>query len=158
MLNAGGGCSGGVLFASSVRVWFDRQLILWPDKPRSHEGQVLLNVHFGRQDLSSTFETYIAWGLLPEAFGNFGPVAGSAALGAFLGLFFACIDRVTARKLLVSMEGFLSLTLMISLMNSFEMVASVFITSTFQAFVVVVVSSAPFVRKVLMVDATTPTR
>ena len=33
MLNAGGGCSGCVLFASSVRVWFDRQLILWPDKP-----------------------------------------------------------------------------------------------------------------------------
>ena len=33
MLDASGGCSGCVLFASSLRVWFDRQLILWPDKP-----------------------------------------------------------------------------------------------------------------------------
>ena len=34
--------------------------ILWPDKPRTHEGQVMLNVHFGRQDLQSTFKTYVA--------------------------------------------------------------------------------------------------
>jgi len=45
--------------------------ILWPDKPRTHEGQVLLNVHFGRQDLNSTFTTYVAWGLLPEALRQF---------------------------------------------------------------------------------------
>lgn len=46
---------------------------LWPDKPRSHEGQILLNVHFGRQSLDATYVTYIAWGLLAEAYGNFGP-------------------------------------------------------------------------------------
>jgi hypothetical protein len=32
--------------------------ILWPDKPRTHEGQVLLAVHFGRQELESTFDLY----------------------------------------------------------------------------------------------------
>ncbi len=73
--------------------------ILWPDKPRTHEGQVLLNVHFGRQDLESTFTTYIAWGLLPEAYGNFGAVTGSILLGAFLGILFAWIENLTARKL-----------------------------------------------------------
>ena len=51
--------------------------ILWPEKPRAHEGQVLLNTHFGRQDLESSSRTYIAWGLLPEAYGNFGSKFGS---------------------------------------------------------------------------------
>jgi hypothetical protein len=121
--------------------------ILWPDKPRSHEGQVLLNVHFGRQDLESTFTTYIAWGLLPEAYGNFGPIAGSICLGIFLGVFFAWVENITARKLVMSMEGFLSLSLLMNLMNSFEMVASVLVTSTFQSFVVIVAACLPFVQR-----------
>jgi len=124
--------------------------IFWPDKPRSHEGQVLLNVHFGRQDLNSTFETYIAWGLLPEAYGNFGAVAGSITLGLFLGLLFAWIENYTARKLVMSTEGFLSLSLLMNLMNSFEMVASVLVTSTFQSFVIIIAASMPFVRRTVM--------
>jgi hypothetical protein len=32
-------------------------------------------------------------------------------------------------------------------MNSFEMVASVLVTSTFQSFVIVIAASAPFVRR-----------
>lgn len=120
---------------------------LWPDKPRSHEGQVLLNVHFGRQDLESTFTTYIAWGLLPEAYGNFGPVAGSLMLGVLFGALFAWVENLTARKLVMSTEGFLSLSLLMNLMNSFEMVASVFVTSTFQSFVIVVAASLPFVHR-----------
>lgn len=121
--------------------------VLWPDKPRSHEGQILLNVHFGRQDLESTLTTYIAWGLLPEAYGNFGAVTGSLGLGIFLGLLFAWIENLTARKLLVSMEGFLCLSLLINLVNSFEMVASVLVTSIFQSFVVILAASLPFVHR-----------
>jgi hypothetical protein len=121
--------------------------VLWPEKPRSHEGQILLNVHFGRQDLESTLTTYIAWGLLPEAYGNFGPVAGSIYLGVFIGALFAWIENFTARKLLISTEGFLSLSLLMNLMNSFEMVASVLVTSIFQSFVVVVAASLPFVHR-----------
>jgi hypothetical protein len=45
------------------------------------------------------------------------------------------------------MEGFLSLSLLMNLMNSFEMVASVLVTSIFQSFVIVVAASAPFVRR-----------
>jgi len=127
--------------------------VFWPNKPRSHEGQILLNVHFGRQDLSSTLVTYIAWGLLPEAYGNFGPIAGSITLGVFLGLGFAWIENFTARKLVVSMEGFLALCLLLSLMNSFEMVASVLVTSTFQSMVVIVAASYPFVRRTVTKEA-----
>jgi hypothetical protein len=121
--------------------------VLWPDKPRTHEGQVMLNVHFGRQDLNSTLETYIAWGLLPEAYGNFGAFTGALCLGSFIGLLFAWIENLTARKLVVSMEGFLSLSLLMNLMNSFEMVASVLVTSIFQSFVIVILASLPFVHR-----------
>ena len=121
--------------------------VLWPDKPRTHEGQILLNVHFGRQDLESTLTTYIAWGLLPEAYGNFGAVLGSLGLGVFLGLLFAWVENLTARKLLVSMEGFLCLSLLINLVNSFEMVASVLVTSIFQSFVIILAASLPFVHR-----------
>jgi hypothetical protein len=124
--------------------------VLVPNKPRSHEGQVLLNVHFGRQDINSTFSTYVAWGLLPEAYGNFGAYWGSLFLGALLGLSFAWIENLTARRLLFSTEGFLSLSLLMNFMNSFEMVSSVFVTSTFQSFMVIIGASLPFVRRVAL--------
>lgn len=126
--------------------------IIWPTKPRTHEGQILLNVHFGRQDLQSTFKTFIAWGLLPEAYGNFGPVAGALVVGACIGLFFAWIEKLVARKLLLSMEGFLSFTLFLGMANSFEMVSSVLITSIFQSLFPVIIASKPFV------ELTTPTQ
>jgi hypothetical protein len=124
--------------------------IFWPDKPRSHEGQVLLNVHFGRQDLNSTLETYIAWGLLPEAYGNFGAITGSIVLGLVLGLLFAWIENYTSRKLVMSTEGFLSLSLLMNMMNSFEMVASVLVTATFQSFIIIIAASMPFVRRTVI--------
>jgi hypothetical protein len=72
---------------------------------------------------------------------------GSVVLGVFLGVSFAWVENVSARKLVVSMEGFLCLCLLLSLMNSFEMVASVLVTSTFQSMVVIVAASYPFVRR-----------
>jgi hypothetical protein len=124
--------------------------VFWPEKPRAHEGQILLNVHFGRQDLNSTLETYIAWGLLAEAYGNFGPILGAVIIGCFLGLTFAWIENRTARKLVISTEGFLSLSVLMSMMNSFEMVASVLVTSMFQSFIIVIAASAPFVHRTVM--------
>ena len=121
--------------------------ILWPDKPRTHEGQILLNVHFGRQELESTLQTYIAWGLLAEAYGNFGAVLGSRLLGAFLGVVFAWLENFTARKLLLSLEGFIAFTLLLGIMGSFEMVASVLVTSIFQSVMVLIAASLPFVEQ-----------
>lgn len=123
--------------------------ILWPDKPRTHEGQVLLNVHFGRQDLNSTFQTYVAWGLQAEAYGNFGPLKGNILLGLVIGLLFAGVERYISRKLLLSMEGFLGFTLFLGMANSYEMVASVLVTSIFQSFFPVLIASRPFVERIV---------
>ena len=121
--------------------------ILWPDKPRTHEGQILLAVHFGRQELESTFVTYIAWGLLPEAYGNFGPFMGSILLGIFLGIFFAWIENVTARKPVLSVEGFVGFAFFLSMTTAFEMVSTTLVTSQFQAMVPIVAACAPFARR-----------
>jgi hypothetical protein len=124
--------------------------IFWPGKPRTHEGQVLLNVHFGRQDLNATFQTYIAWGLLPEAYGNFGPKGGAIFLGLCLGLFFAWLENYTAHKLLLSLEGFISFTILLDMAGSFEMVASVLVTTIFQSVVLLVIASVPFVERTIL--------
>lgn len=121
--------------------------ILWPDKPRTHEGQVILNTHFGRQDLEGTFQTYIAWGLLPEAYGNFGAITGAILLGVAMGFFFAWLENFTSAKPLLSAEGFLAFSLFLGLANSFEMVASVMVTSIFQSILLVALACAPFVRR-----------
>lgn len=121
--------------------------ILWPEKPRSHEGQVLLNVHFGRQSLDSTFVTYIAWGLLAEAYGNFGPFVGSICVGLAIGWLFGLLEKKSSAKPLLSLEGFLAFIVFVSVANSFEMVSSVLITSTFQAIVPVALVGSLFTRR-----------
>ncbi len=121
--------------------------ILWPEKPRAHEGQVMLNVHFGRQGLADTFNTYIAWGLLPEAYGNFGTIWGGVILGLCLGLFFAWAEVFTATKPLLSLEGLITFALFMELTVSFEMVASVLVTALFQSGVIIALACIPFVYR-----------
>jgi hypothetical protein len=125
--------------------------VLWPEKPRAHEGQVTLNVHFERQNLSASYKTYIAWGLLPEAYGNFGPIWGAAILGLALGLLFARIETITACKPLLSLEGLVTFAVFIELSVSFEMVASVLTTALFQSVVIITMACMPFVHHAYVV-------
>ena len=118
--------------------------ILWPTKPRTHEGQIMLNVHFGRQSLESTFTTYIAWGLLPEAYANFGPILGAVLCGLTLGWMIGRLERFVAPYPATSLECFLFLMVSLSFVLSFEMVASVWVTSLFQSLCAVGVAAAPF--------------
>jgi uncharacterized membrane-anchored protein len=67
-------------------------------------------------------------------------------VGACIGVFFAWIEKLVAHKLLLSIEGFLSFTLFLGMANSFEMVASVLITSIFQSLFPVILASMPFVE------------
>lgn len=114
---------------------------LWPGKPRTHAGQVLLNVHFGRQDsVEQTEKTYIAWGLLPEALGNFGIFFGPLLLGGFLGVTVGWLEKISMRKRIFSVEGMMLSGLLLIMAGSYEMVASILLTSTFQFMVVVTIS------------------
>jgi hypothetical protein len=121
--------------------------IIWPEKPRTHEGQVMLNVHYGRQTEEETQTTYIAWGLLPEAYGNFGPIFGAVFLGCVLGFFCAWVESFTAFKPLLSVEGMCAFGFLVGIATSFEMVASVLVTSQFQAVVTTFMACLPFLRR-----------
>lgn len=125
--------------------------ILWPEKPRTHEGQIMLNVHFGRQSRAESFTTYIAWGLLPEAYGNFGAIWGSVILGAVLGILFAWLENLTAAKPLLSLEGMVTFALFVGLASSFEMVSSVLVTSLFQSVITIAIACFPFVQRMTVI-------
>ena len=113
---------------------------LWAEKSRTHEGQILLNLHFGRQmTVEQTEKTYIAWGLLPEVVGNFGRWFGPPLLGLLLGASMGWLERISRAKRLFSVEGMVLGGLLLITVGSYEMVASVFLTSTFQFLVVVTV-------------------
>lgn len=121
--------------------------LLWPDKPRTHEGMVLLNVHFGRQSRADSLVTYISWGLLPEAYGNFGMYFGALVCGLVLGGAAAWLERWSRPYPLTSLEAFIFFLLVVQFGTSFEMVASVWLTSIFQMLVAVAIGTLPFVQK-----------
>jgi hypothetical protein len=112
--------------------------VFWPDKPRTHEGQIVLNLHFGRQaTVEETENTNIAWGLLPEAVGNLGLNLGPWLVGMVLGWLLGCAEMWSSRKQILSVEGLLCLALLLQTALCFEMAASVLVTSTFQLVVAV---------------------
>jgi hypothetical protein len=121
--------------------------VLWPQKPRTHEGQVMLNVHFGRQSLDATFTTYVAWGLLAEAYGNFGSLWGPLVCGLFLGAIAGLVERWIRPYPITSLEAFFFLIIAANFSLSFEMVASVWVTSVFQMIVALILCVVPFAKR-----------
>lgn len=118
--------------------------VFWPEKPRAHEGQAVLNVHFGRQRLEDTFTTYVAWGLLAEAYGNFGAFWGPLFCGGMLGLLIGWAERWVRPYPITSLQAFFFLIIAVNFSLSFEMVASVWITSAFQMTVALAAATLPF--------------
>jgi len=100
---------------------------------RGQEGQVLLNLHFGRQQTREQTEvTYIAWGFLPEAVGNFGSFFGPLLYGVVVGMLLRISENVGRLQPLLSVAGLLSLAVTVVWLTSYEMVASTFVGSIAQ--------------------------
>ena len=59
----------------------------WPDKPRAHVATYKLAIYYGLQDEDATTNTTIAFGMLTEAYANFG-LLGGVMLGIFWGVIF----------------------------------------------------------------------
>jgi len=110
--------------------------ILDPGKPSSHQGTTMLNVHFGIQSVEDTERTTVGWGLLNEGYANFG-LAGVAGVGAFLGLLFGLVGRLTAGAPVMSLEGMIGITFCaIAIQAEFTM--AVFATVLFQSLIALV--------------------
>jgi hypothetical protein len=115
-----------------------------PEKPHSHLGTAILNVHYGIQSEEDTERTTVGWGLLNEGFANFG-IAGVAAISALIGVLFGLIGRLTALAPVMSLENMIGVTFAVIALQS-EFTMGVFATVTLQSLAVLLIM-APVLRQ-----------
>jgi hypothetical protein len=111
--------------------------ILNPNKLRSHEGTHLLNVHVRRQTYEQTWKTTIAWGLLPEAYANFG-YFGCILIGGILGAFYGTITLAAIGTPPFSARMMFCVLVMSLALASTEWTAGVYAATLFQSSVPIV--------------------
>lgn len=105
--------------------------IFYPNKPRSHEGTYILNIHYGFQSREDTERTTIGFGLLNEAYANFGWF-GLGGLGIVLGGFYGWVTRVTRGQPVLSLRAlFAAIVASYSFQTEFS--SSVYVAALFQS-------------------------
>lgn len=100
--------------------------IINPDKPFSHAGTMILNIHYGIQTESGTKRTTVGWGLLNEGYANFG-LAGVIGIACFIGLLFGLVSRLTAGAPIMSFDNLIGITFVIVAIQT-EFTMGVFLT------------------------------
>ena len=98
----------------------------------SHAGNVLLSVNYGLQTVEQTKGTSIHWGLVAEAYANFG-YAGVAGLAIVLGIFYAIVGNLTVGVPMTSLRFVLALLIMGAATRADTM--GIFVTSQFQGII-----------------------
>lgn len=114
---------------------------LWPDKPNALAGTYRLAIYYGLQTEESAQKTSIGFGMLTEAYANFG-FYGLAGLGVLFGFMFKKVQIWTQHSPIFSYPG-LFLVLLVAWSFQTEFTLSVWISSMFQAAVAIV--GIPFV-------------
>ena len=104
---------------------------LWPNKPLGHVSTTKLSVYYGLQREEDTEKTTIGFGLLPEAYANFG-FSGACGLAIFFGALFKWVEMRTSESPQLSIAGIM---LIIFTAWSFqtEFPLSMWLSSLFQA-------------------------
>lgn len=115
-----------------------------PDKPHGNEGNSMLSIHYGIQTREDTEMTTIAFGLLSEAFANFG-YFGLVGLGALLGALYGKVAH-WARGMPILSFRTLFAVLIASLSFQAELCATSFATMLFQSSVVLFAFTIVFLR------------
>ena len=117
----------------------------WPEKPRGHVSTYRLAVHFGLQNEEDTIRTTIGFGMLSEAYANFGTF-GVVLLAIVLGAFYKKVQTSTAESPLLSFGGLFLIILMAWSFQT-EFTLSIWLGSMFQACVAAI--GVPFaVRRI----------
>jgi hypothetical protein len=120
--------------------------IFYSEKTSSHEGTVLLNIHYGIQTRETAATTSIGWGLLNEAYANFGFI-GVIALAIIVGILYSKATNLSIDTPLYSFR-YLSALLLLSLCFSVEISTGAFIAAFFQYFTALLIVNFLFMKKV----------
>ncbi len=107
----------------------------WPDKPRSHIATYRLSIYYGLQDEDATTTTTIAFGMLTEAYANFG-LFGAALLGLFWGGCLKKLQVLSFHSPMFSQAGLLMI-LLTAWAFAIELTMAAWISSLFQALIFV---------------------
>jgi len=89
---------------------------LAPDKLASQAAMELLNIHYGLESAEEARVTAIGWGLIAEAYANFG-IWGVVGIGAFFGALCGFFVRLSIGAPPVSTPMFVSIAAMMALLN-----------------------------------------
>jgi hypothetical protein len=89
---------------------------LEPDKIQSQAVLNLLSVRYGLQYVDSTAATTIGWGMVAEAYANFG-VTGVIAVGCLFGAFCGFLMRLSTGAAPLSLPMFVTIAATLSLLN-----------------------------------------
>jgi hypothetical protein len=115
----------------------------WKQKPRAHVATNYLSVYYGLQDEDATIKTTIAFGMLAEAYANFG-FFGMAALGAVFGFVLKKLGDWATYSPILSYPGLLLVVLMAWSFQA-ELTMAAWLSSLYQACVAVL--GVPFVMR-----------
>ena len=105
-----------------------------PNKIRGGEANHLLSVHYGLQTYRQTITTSIGWGLLQEAYANFGWL-GCLGLGMFLGNLYGWITRWSMNTSTLSFRFLVALLFMMLAIHG-EITMGIFVAVIFQSLVI----------------------
>ncbi|MBI2814096.1 MAG: hypothetical protein HYX71_07410 [Opitutae bacterium] len=119
--------------------------LLWPDKPKSHIATYELSIYYGLQQQEDTNTTTIAFGLLTEAYANFG-LFGAMLLGVFWGFWLKKLQIWSTFSPMFSFAGLLMVLLTAWAFNA-ELTMAAWVSSLEQA--VIVVLGLPMVLRSL---------
>ena len=108
--------------------------LLNSDKIRGAEANHMLSVHYGLQTYNQTLTTSIGWGLLQEAYANFGWL-GCLGLGVFLGNLYGWVTRWSMNVSSLSFRFMVALIFM-TLAFKAEITMGIFISVIFQSLVI----------------------
>lgn len=119
--------------------------ILWPEKPGAHVSTTRLSVTYGLQREEDTVKTTIGFGMLPEAYANFG-FTGAFLLALSMGTLLKYVEQRTRNSPLLSLAG-ICLIIFTAWAFQTEFPLSLWLSSLFQACLTVV--GLPFLYRKL---------
>jgi hypothetical protein len=115
--------------------------LFWPNKPLGHVSTSRLSVYYGLQNEEDTEKTTIGFGMLSEAYANFG-FYGLAFLGIFIGFIFKKIQGYADGCPLFSYGGLL-IIILLAWSFQVEFTLSIWLASLYQATIAVL--GIPFI-------------